>query len=156
MKNTKRGFTLIELLVVVLIVGILAAVAVPQYQKAVNKSRLAEVWANLASIRQAASVHLLSKGEAAFNEWGEVALTPGGLDVNIVCEAISVGQCLVPCPLNKSQLCAYVIRGTVDDPQAIFKDENSSFYELSVNSQGKSCTDNDDGKKCAELGQVFD
>lgn len=66
MKN-KNGFTLIELLVVVLIIGILASVALPQYNKAVNKARLSEVWTTLKAINDAYGVFYMGTGQAINN-----------------------------------------------------------------------------------------
>lgn len=83
MKN-KNGFTLIEMLVVVLIIGILAGVALPQYQMAVEKARATEAITNISTMKKQTELYILESGLPNswinYKDFGNVELSGGTWD----------------------------------------------------------------------------
>ncbi len=63
--TTKKGFTLIEVLIVVIILGILATLAVPQFTRMISRARMAEAWAGLGTVRTAQALYWAEKSAYA-------------------------------------------------------------------------------------------
>jgi len=59
---SKKGFTLLEVLIVVIIIGILASIAMPQYIAAIEKSRSAEAVTNIGSLKTSVDRYWYQKG----------------------------------------------------------------------------------------------
>ncbi len=64
-KNSSQGFTLLELLVVVLIIGILAGIALPQYKKAVYKAKFIQATLMIDNIYKAQQEYYAFHGQYA-------------------------------------------------------------------------------------------
>jgi type IV pilus assembly protein PilA len=61
-KNGNKGFTLIELLVVIIIVGVLAAIALPSFLNQIGKARGSEAKSTLGSVNRAQQAYRLENG----------------------------------------------------------------------------------------------
>ena len=77
MQKKNKGFTLIEMLVVVLIIGILAGVALPQYQMAVTKAKVASILPLMRRWKDALAEYKLQHGSYKDLDWDTVGATLG-------------------------------------------------------------------------------
>ena len=130
----KKGFTLIELLAVVMIIGILAAIAMPQYRLAIEKARVAEALVILKSIVDAQARYL----QANPNEGGACHKTDIA-DVDLKGGSWSIGSGSSGCDQYQTQNFLYSLN---PDGAVIAARMGGNFrYFIQYNQNGtRTCT----------------
>ncbi len=90
LKQTQKGFTLIELMIVIAIIGILAAVAVPQYGQYTKRARFAEVISATSAVKTAIAVCVQEQNKLAdCDEYAKLDTSDPGSTANILSVAIT-------------------------------------------------------------------
>jgi len=85
----KTAFTLVELLIVIVIIGILATMAVPQYQKMIWRARFTEVYNVVGSIARAEKIYYMEHGHYTYTSYHD-GLAGNGISNSAIQEALGV------------------------------------------------------------------
>ncbi|TVO35475.1 pilin [Vibrio algivorus] len=93
-KKLQKGFTLIELMIVVAVIGVLAAIAMPQYQKYIAKSEVASALATLTGAKTNVEAFAVSNGE--FPDGSTAGQTATDLGIPEMPLSVSSGVALTP------------------------------------------------------------
>lgn len=81
MNHAQKGFTLIELMIVVAIIGILAAIAIPQYQDYTARTQVNRAYSEISALRTAVEENL-TRGNTSFT-WDDLGFTQSNLTTAI-------------------------------------------------------------------------
>jgi type IV pilus assembly protein PilE len=104
----KRGITLIELLVVIVIVGILAAIAIPMYNGYMQRARRVDAKTALEQLRASQEMRRAERGSYSAdltelrNTWGALGATAGDYAITMVATSITFTGTATPSTSRQS------------------------------------------------------